>query len=99
MCNHNYIIIAPMKIKIILSILFLIFTTFSTIHELEHIGHDSDSSCLICHVHDNLVSADDINKIKDTQAFYFEKISYNKQISNIHTKKQTNQDRAPPLAS
>ena len=72
MCNHNYIKVVPMKIKIILSILFLIFTTFSTIHELEHIGHDNDSSCLICHVNNNLVSADDSDKMKDTQAFYFE---------------------------
>lgn len=88
-----------MKFRILLSIFFLILTTFAAIHKVEHIIHDDNSLCLICHVNDNLASADIIDTNKDIETFYFEKISDNNKVSNLHIKKYTDQDRAPPSLS
>lgn len=95
----KYVRIPSMKINVIISILFAIVTTFTALHEVEHLVKGDDSSCLVCHVNDNLVSADVIDEVKSVDIFHFEKISLNNQISNPHIKKQTNQDRAPPLTS
>lgn len=95
----KYAKITIMKFRILLSIFFLIITTFSSIHKVEHIVHDDDSLCLVCHVNDNLASADIIDKAKDVEIFYFEKISHNNQVSDVHVKKHTDQDRAPPSLS
>jgi len=88
-----------MKLRVLLSIFFIITTTFATIHEVEHVEHGDDSSCLVCHVNDNLTSADIIDKVQDIEVFHFEKIIQNTQLSNLHVKKSTNQTRAPPLTS
>ena len=88
-----------MKLRVLISIFFIIATTFATIHEVEHIEHGDDSSCLVCHVGDNLASADVIDKDTSVEIFHFENIVQNTQISNLHVKKSTNQNRAPPVLS
>ena len=88
-----------MKLRVLLSLLFIIATTLSAIHELKHISHDDDSSCQVYHVNDNLTSVDIIDEVKDIEIFHFKNILQNSQISNLHVKKSTNQNRAPPLAS
>ncbi|MCF6339549.1 MAG: hypothetical protein L3J10_02195 [Sulfurimonas sp.] len=88
-----------MKLKMLLSILFLIVTTFSAIHEIEHIAHNDSSSCLICHVNDNLALDDIQDKFKNIEIFYFEKNSYSNQVLSLHIKKYTDQNQAPPSLS
>ena len=88
-----------MKLRVLISIFFIITTTFATVHEAEHITNGDNASCLVCHINDNLTSADVIDKVTDIEIFHFEKIVQNTQISNLHVKKSTNQNRAPPLAS
>ncbi len=88
-----------MKLKMLLSMLFLIVTTFSAVHEIEHIAHDDSSSCLVCHVNDNLVLADSIDKSKNIENFYFKIFLSNAQVLNPHIKKYTNQNQAPPSLS
>jgi len=86
-----------MKLKLLISLFFIIATTFISIHELEHIGHD-DSSCLICHTNNNLLSADIIDKLQDIEVFHFEKVLEKNFIVSSFAKKHSNQNRAPPLA-
>ncbi|MCW8894583.1 MAG: hypothetical protein OQK48_02475 [Sulfurimonas sp.] len=89
-----------MKLRILLSIFFVIATSLSAIHELEHITHDDDSSaCLVYHVNDKLTSVDIIDNSKNVEVFHFEDILQNSQISNLHVKNKSNQNRAPPLVS
>ena len=88
-----------MKLRVLISIFFIIATTLSAIHELEHITHSDDSSCLVYHVNDNLTSVDIIDEIKNAEVINFEKIVQNTQVSNLHVKKSTDQNRAPPVLS
>jgi hypothetical protein len=88
-----------MKLNVLLSILFALVTTFSAIHEVEHIAHDDDSSCLVCHVNNNLASADIINKPEIVEIVHFEKIAQNNLTTNLHFKERNNQNRAPPSIS
>lgn len=88
-----------MKLNVLLSILFAIVTTFTAIHEVEHIAHDDSSSCLVCHVNNNLASADVIDKPEAIEIVRFEKIAQNYQISNLHVKNKSNLSRAPPSIS
>ena len=88
-----------MKIRVLISLLFIIATTFATIHEIEHIEQGEDTSCLVCHVSDNLTSADIVDNIQDVEIFHFEKVLEKNSILSFHTKKHSNQNRAPPLTS
>lgn len=97
---HNlYVIIAPMKLNILLSILFAIVTSFAAIHEVEHIVHNDSGSCLICTVNHNLVSDDAVVAVSDVELFHFEVIPHTAPISYIHTQTKSNQNRAPPSLS
>jgi len=103
--NTNYsshslcVIIMPMKLNILLSILFAIVTSFAAIHEVEHIKHNDGSSCLICTVNHNLVSDDAITSVYDVELFHFGAIAHIAPISYIHTQAKSNQSRAPPKLS
>lgn len=88
-----------MKLNILLSILFIIVTTLSATHEVEHIMLDDDSSCLVCQVNNNLVSADIINVSQNVEIIRFEKIVENNLTSNPYIKEKNNQSRAPPSLS
>lgn len=88
-----------MKLNVLLSILFAIVTTFTAIHEVEHIAHDDSSTCLVCHVNNNLASADVIDKPDIVEIVHFEKITQNYKISNLHVKDKSNLSRAPPFIS
>lgn len=88
-----------MKLNILLSILFIIVTTLSAGHEVEHITLDDDSSCLVCTVNNNLISADIIDISQTVEIIRFEKISQNNFISTLHIKERNNQNRAPPSLS
>ena len=88
-----------MKLRVLISIFFIIATTLSAIHELEHIAHDDDSACLVYHVNDNLTSVDIIDEIENIEILHFEEIVQKSQISNLHVKSKSNQNRAPPKLS
>ncbi|MDA7816709.1 hypothetical protein N9A28_00790 [Sulfurimonas sp.] len=88
-----------MKLNVLLSIFFLITTTFASIHEVEHIEHSDDSTCLVCHVGDNLSCGDAVEKVKQVETINFEAIVQNTQIINLHVKEKSNQNRAPPALS
>ena len=88
-----------MKLKILISILFIIVTTFSAVHEMEHTVNGDDSSCLVCHVSDNIASADIIDEVEDIEVFHFEKIAHKNLVSKLHLKEKNNQNRAPPVQS
>ncbi|MBT5935131.1 hypothetical protein [Sulfurimonas sp.] len=88
-----------MKLNVLLSIFFIIVTTLSAAHEVEHIMLDDDSSCLVCNVNNNLISADVIDISQLVEIIHFEKISQNNFISTLHIKDRNNQNRAPPSVS
>ncbi|OHE10843.1 MAG: hypothetical protein A2513_00705 [Sulfurimonas sp. RIFOXYD12_FULL_33_39] len=88
-----------MKLNVLLSILFAIVTSFAAVHEVKHITHDDSSTCLVCTVNNNLVSADAITFASDVEVFHFEKISQNNPVSYIHVRTYSNQNRAPPKIS
>lgn len=88
-----------MKLNVLLSILFAIVTSFAAIHEVEHISHNDSSTCLVCTVNHNLVSADAITFTSDIEIVRFEKIPQNSSISYIHVRTSSNQNRAPPKIS
>ena len=85
-----------MKLRVLLSLLFIIATSFTAIHEVKHLVHGDDSSCLVCHVSDNLTSADIIDETKTVEIIHFEKVLESNTILTYHEKKHSNQDRAPP---
>lgn len=86
-----------MKLRVLLlSIFFVIATTLSAVHELEHITGNDDSSCHVYHVNDKLSSVDIVDESKDVEVLHFEKIIQNRQVSLLHVKNKTNQNRAPP---
>lgn len=89
-----------MKLNILLSILFAIVTSFAAIHEVEHIKQNSDSSsCLICTINSNLLSADAVTLTADIELLHFEKIVQDNSVSYSYTKTNFNQNRAPPKIS
>ncbi len=46
------------RVSILFALLFLIGATFASLHELEHIGSDTHSECLVCVIKQNVDSAD-----------------------------------------
>lgn len=88
-----------MKLNVLLSILFAIVTGFAAVHEVEHIQHNDSSTCLICTVNHNLLSADAVQLVSNIEISHFEKILQNNPISYIHVKINSNQNRAPPKIS
>lgn len=88
-----------MKLNVLLSILFAIVTSFAAIHEVKHIEHNDSSTCLVCTVNHNLVSADAVTHAADVEISLLEKISQNNPISYLHVKINSNQNRAPPKIS
>ena len=88
-----------MKLRLLLSLLFIISTTFASVHEVEHIQHADDSPCLVCHVNDNLTSADLIDEVTDVELITFEKVEEVNNVLTFHEKKRSNQNRAPPKQS
>ncbi|PNV83208.1 MAG: hypothetical protein C0627_06680 [Sulfurimonas sp.] len=88
-----------MKFNVLLSILFAIVTSFAAIHEVEHIEHNDSSTCLVCTVNSNLVSADAVKFASDVELFHFEAIAHNAPVSYLHVKTYSNQNRAPPKIS
>jgi hypothetical protein len=88
-----------MKFNVLLSILFAIVTSFAAIHEVEHIEHNDSSTCLVCTVNSNLVSADAVKFASDVELLHFEKILQNAPVSYLHVRTYSNQNRAPPKIS
>lgn len=88
-----------MKLKIIFSLLFFIATTFTAIHEVEHIISDEASSCLVCTINHNLVSADVIDLTQSVEIVHFDKITKENFIFALDTELLTNPSRAPPIKS
>lgn len=88
-----------MKLRVLLSIFFIIATSFTAIHEVKHFVDGDDSPCMVCHVNDNLTSADIIDKVQDVEIVHFEKILEANTVLAHHEKKHSNQDRAPPKKS
>ncbi|OHD88060.1 MAG: hypothetical protein A2Y52_00470 [Sulfuricurvum sp. RIFCSPLOWO2_02_43_6] len=88
-----------MKLNVLLSILFAIVTSFAAVHEVEHIQHNDGSTCLVCTVNHNLLSADAVKLVSNIEISHFEKILQNNPISYLYLKTNSNQNRAPPLAS
>lgn len=88
-----------MKLNLLLSLLFFIAASFASIHEVEHIKHNDASSCFICTVSQNLVSADAVEFAADIEIFHFEKILQNNPTSYSYLKTATYQNRAPPKIS
>jgi len=88
-----------MKYNLLLSVLFTIVSIFTAIHEVNHIHNQDTADCVMCLIDDNLVSADLIDKIDNTEILHFEKIVFSSFILNTHNKKSTNQNRAPPKLS
>jgi len=89
----------PMKLNILLSILFAIVTSFAAIHEVEHIKHNDGATCLICSVNHNLVSDDAVVSANNVELFHFEAIAHRAPISYLHIETSSNQNRAPPKLS
>lgn len=87
-----------MKLRLLLSIFFVIVTTLSAVHETEHILQDEEA-CLVCHVNDNLTSADIVFAPTEVIAFEYESILHNSQVAKLHLQDKSNPDRAPPRKS
>jgi len=95
-------IIAPMKLRILLSILFVIATTLSALHDLEHIEHiehDNDASCLVYHINDKLSSVAIVDFSQNVFISYPDIIPYFTQVHTLHQKDKSNSNRAPPFYS
>lgn len=88
-----------MKFNILLSILFAIVTSFAAIHEVKHIEHNDGSTCLICTVNSNLVSADAVSFVQDVELSHFEAIAHAAPVTYFHVETKSNQNRAPPSIS
>ena len=88
-----------MKLNLILSLIFTIATIFTSIHEVEHIISDDSSSCLVCTVNHNLVSADIIDYTQSVEIIHFDKITKENLVSTLFTEILTNPSRAPPKQS
>ncbi|EQB39088.1 hypothetical protein M947_07970 [Sulfurimonas hongkongensis] len=89
-----------MKLRLLISFLFIIATTVTAIHELEHIGHEHDSStCQVCIVDNHSVSADIIDDFTEIEIVKFSEISSTLLVKLTHTKDHSYQTRAPPFNS
>lgn len=88
-----------MKFNILLSILFAIVTSFAAIHEVKHIEHNDGSSCLICTVNSNIVSADAVSFVQDVELSHFEAVAHTAPVAYFHVETKSNQNRAPPVLS
>jgi hypothetical protein len=88
-----------MKFNLLLSILFTIVTSFAAIHEVKHIEHNDSASCLVCTLHNNLVSADAVHIAADVEILHFEEILDKGVTSYSYRKINFNQSRAPPKIS
>ena len=86
-----------MKLRLLLSIFFVIVTTLSAVHEIEHIV--DDESCLVCHVNDNLTSADVVVTSHEIKVSCFNCLNHNSLVFLLHTKNRSNPNRAPPTLS
>jgi len=60
-----------MKLRVLLSIFFIIATSFTAIHEVQHFVDGDDTPCMVCHVNDNLTSADAMIKNIDNSTLSF----------------------------
>ncbi|QSZ42511.1 hypothetical protein GJV85_10440 [Sulfurimonas aquatica] len=87
-----------MKLRLLLSIFFVIVTTLSALHETEH-TLQGEETCLVCHVNDNLTSADILSIPTEALNFHYESILDNGQVANLHLQDRSNQNRAPPKQS
>ena len=88
-----------MRLNIFLSVIFAVVTSFAAIHEVKHITHDDSSTCLVCTVNNNLVSADAVTLGCDVEIFRFEKILQNNPVSYTYKRIDQNRNRAPPKIS
>ena len=88
-----------MKLRVLISFLFVVATTFAAVHELEHIDveHHSSSTCMVCIVDHNLVSADNSSNIFFIELLYTKEISSNLNNFSFHIKKYDNHSNAPPF--
>jgi hypothetical protein len=89
-----------MKLRVLISLLFVVATTFASIHELEHIDHVQDSStCLVCTVSHNFLSADINNLDLSLELSYVKEIESKPQVFSFYFKKTDNHSNAPPSIS
>jgi len=88
-----------MKLNVLLSILFVIVSNFSAIHEVEHVVHESDPSCMVCHINNNFASADVVDKHEAIEIIHFGKISQNGTVLSLYIQEKNNRNRAPPSLS
>jgi hypothetical protein len=89
-----------MKLRVLISLLFIIGTTFASIHELEHIGHDHDSSkCQVCTLSNNFLSAD-INTLQlSCELSFVKETEAEPKLFSFHFKQRDNHSNAPPSIS
>ena len=101
MHKTKYAIIPPMKLRILLAILFVITTTLSALHELKHITHDNDNdaSCLVYHINDKMSSVAIVDFSQNVFVLYPQIIPYVTQVLTLHQKDKSNSNRAPPFYS
>jgi len=89
-----------MKLRILISLLFFVATTLTALHELEHIKSENNSStCLVCTVSHNLVSADTPKADYPFELSYTKEITSNPQIFVFNFTKTDNYPNAPPFKS
>ncbi|MCW8837102.1 MAG: hypothetical protein OQJ77_02480 [Thiovulaceae bacterium] len=89
-----------MKLRILISLLFFVATTFTALHELEHIKAEHGSStCLVCTISHNLVSADTPKSDISCELTYTKKIISNSYIFVFNLLKTDNYANAPPFKS
>lgn len=88
-----------MKLRVIISILFFISTILSAIHELEHIHEHDGSSCEVCIVKNNTLSADAVEPSTEITLSKSKFDLPDNLLSIFHIKNSTNQNRAPPSLS
>ena len=89
-----------MKLRVLISLLFIVATTFTAVHELEHIDDEHGAStCLVCTVSQNLVSADNPPKVFDFELIYTKEIVVYVDSFTLYIKKTDNHSNAPPHLS
>ena len=89
-----------MKLRVLISLLFIVATTFTAVHELEHIDDEHGAStCLVCTVSQNLVSADNNTEFINIELVYTKEIETSVERCTLHFKKTDNHSNAPPFLS
>jgi len=88
-----------MKLNVLLSIIFVIVTNFSAIHEVEHVVHEADPSCMVCHINNNFASADVVDKPEAIEIIHFGQISQSDIVLSLYVQEKNNRNRAPPSLS